>query len=169
MVEYAYDHENRLVRKSLDSDGDGTANSSTVFAYDGNQIALQFDKSGSGDAAASDLSHRYLWGQAVDQILADESVTDLATPGDVVWPLVDHLNTVRDLATYDSQTDATTVANHRTYDAYGRFTDETNAAVDCLFAFTGRAFDETLPSKTPNRWYDPAVGGGCAPAGPNRL
>ena len=159
VVEYSYDHQNRLVRKVLDSDGDGTANSSTVFGYDGGQMALQFDKSSTGNAAASDLSHRYLWGPAVDQILADEQVSSLETGGDLLWPLVDHLNTARDLATYDSQNDETTIANHRVFDAYGRLTDETNAAVDCLFAFTGRAFDEdTGLQNNLNRWYDSRVG-----------
>jgi hypothetical protein len=41
--------------------------SQTVFAYDGGQVALEFDKTGSGSIAAGDLSHRYLWGDAVDQ------------------------------------------------------------------------------------------------------
>ena len=176
VVEYAYDFENRLVRKVMDSNGDGDTDSSSVFIYDGfgsplppragetpgvraSQIVLQFDTSGTGDAAASDLSHRYLWGRAVDQLLADEEVTDLETEGDILWPLVDHLNTVRDLATYDSQHDETTVANHRVFDAYGRLSGETNAAVDCLFAFTGRMFDDdTGLQNNLNRWYDAAVG-----------
>ena len=159
VVQYMYDHQNRLIRKVLDSDGDGDTDASMVFVYDGNQIALQFDKSGTGDAVAADLSHRYLWGQAVDQILADEQVADLQTAGDVLWPLVDHLNTVRDLATYDSQQDETTIANHRVFDAYGKLTDETTPAVDCLFGFTGRAFDaDTGLQNNLNRWYDSAVG-----------
>jgi RHS repeat-associated protein len=159
VVAYAYDYQNRLVRKVLDSDGDGDTDASTVFVHDGNQIAAQFDKTGTGDAAAADLSHRYLWGQAVDQLLADEQVDDLQTPGDVLWPLADHLNTVRDLATYDAQTDATTIANHRTFAAYGALTAETNAAVDCLFAFTGRLYDaDTALQNNLNRWYDSAVG-----------
>jgi hypothetical protein len=37
-------------------------------------VVLEFDKSGSGDASDYDLSHRYLWGPAVDQLLADEQV-----------------------------------------------------------------------------------------------
>ena len=159
VVAYAYDYQNRLVRKVFDSDGDGTTDSSTVFAHDGNQTASQFDKSGSGDAAAADLAHRYLWGEAVDQLLADEKVSNLQTAGDVLWPLTNHLGSVRDLAEYDSQTDETTIANHRAFDAYGKLTSETNAAVDCLFAFTGRMLDEdTRLQNNLNRWYDAAVG-----------
>jgi YD repeat-containing protein len=87
------------------------------FTYDGNQIALQFDKTGSGSLTPSHLSHRYLWGASVDQILADEALSplppgegqgeggqsngyDLDSPGSVLWTLTGHLNTVRDLAVY---------------------------------------------------------------------
>ena len=69
------------------------------------QIVLHFEADGQGD---SQLAHRYLWGPAVDQILADEQVTDPTARGNVVWPLTDHLNTVRDLAAYDAETDTTT-------------------------------------------------------------
>jgi len=176
IVEYTYDFGNRWVRKVLDTNGDGNPEGSTIFVYDGtessprplageglgvraSQIALQFDKTGSGDADTGDLSHRYLWGPAVDQILADEQVDSLTTPGNVLWPLSDHLGTVRDLAQYDAQTDTTTIANHRTYDAFGRLTSETAPTVDHLFAFTGRPFDEdTGLQNNLNRWYDPSVG-----------
>jgi RHS repeat-associated protein len=90
---------------------------------------------------------------------------DLETPGNVVWPLADNLGTIRDLAEYDAQSGATSVVNHRVYDAYGNLKSETNpqtnqpAAVDCLFAFTGRMFDKnTGLQNNLNRWYDPKVG-----------
>lgn len=35
VVEYAYDFGNRWVRKVLDSDGNGTPNTSTIFVHDG--------------------------------------------------------------------------------------------------------------------------------------
>jgi RHS repeat-associated protein len=96
---------------------------------------------------------------AVDQLLADEHVDSLGTAGDVVWPLTDNLNTVRDLATYDSGADTTTIANHRVFDAYGNLKSQTNAAVDCLFGYTGRQFDQdTGLQNNLNRWYDAKVG-----------
>ncbi|MHB9004737.1 MAG: RHS repeat domain-containing protein, partial [Coriobacteriia bacterium] len=81
VVEYAYDYANRLVKRTLDPDGDGgtAAIHQTAFVYDGDQILLQFEKTGPGDLAAGDLKHRYLWGPAVDQILADETVGSLQT------------------------------------------------------------------------------------------
>ncbi len=159
IVAYFYDVENRLVGENLDSNGDGAVDHQTRYAYDGRQIVAQFDKDGTGGVTAANLSHRYVWGPAVDQLLADEQVTSTQTAGNVVWPLADNLGTVRDLATRDPQTGATSVANHRVYDSFGNLKSETNAAVDCLFGFTGRPLDENtgLQNNT-NRWYDPKLG-----------
>jgi hypothetical protein len=73
-VEQTYDVFNQWIGRSFDDDGPGGDDPvETYFAYEAGQIVLQFD----GDSA-SDLSHRYLWGPAVDQILADESVCQRA-------------------------------------------------------------------------------------------
>jgi len=94
----------------------------------------------------------------VDQILAEEAVNGGADET-VQWTLTDHLNTVRDIAKYDSQTGVTTVVNHLVYDAFGRVTSETNPAVDSLFLFTARPFDQdTGLQNNLNRWYDASVG-----------
>ena len=93
-VAYTYDAFDRLVGKQVDADGDGAVDRQEKYVYSGNQIGLQFEKDGSGDLTAADLAHRYLWGPAVDQLLADEQLSplaeggfDLATAGSVVWPL----------------------------------------------------------------------------------
>ena len=81
----------------------------------------------------SDLSHRYLWNsQAVDQLFAGEKVTSLGTAGTMLWALTDHENSARDLITYNSNSDVTTVANHRVFDSYGNLESETDSAVDRL-------------------------------------
>ena len=155
-VTYQYDASNRWIGETITAGGTVTQ---TRFAYDGDQIILQFDKSGPGNVTAANLSHRYLWGPAVDQLLADEQVTSPQTPGNVVWPLTDDLGTVRDLAVYNAQTGVTSVANHRVYDSFGNLVSQTNAAVDCLFGFTGLPFDKTSGTNvTPTRRYDPATG-----------
>ncbi|GIX02455.1 MAG: hypothetical protein KatS3mg112_1392 [Thermogutta sp.] len=82
----------------------------------------------------SHLRQRYLWGPAVDQILAEENV-DNGTDETVQWTLTDHLNTVRDIAKYDSGSDMTTVVNHLIYDAFGRVTSESNPAIENVFLF----------------------------------
>jgi RHS repeat-associated protein len=86
-------------------------------------------------------------------------VTSLSSAGNAIWPLTDHLNTVRDLADRDESTGAVSIANHRTYDSFGRLVSETNAAVDEVFGFTARFFDEASGLQNNwNRWYDAAAG-----------
>jgi len=137
----------------VDSDGNGTIDDTYHWVYDGNEAVLQFD-----DISAAALSHRYLWGPAVDQLLADETVDDGGTE-DVLWPLGDWQGSVRHLASYNAGTDTTTIENEKFYDAYGNVTSETNSAVDTIFGYTGRMFDDdTDLQNNLNRWYDPGVG-----------
>ncbi len=133
-VDYLYDTENLWIGRDVDLDADGQIDTRTRFAYDGNQIVLQFDRAlapsdDSADPLTQDhLSHRYLWNPAaVDQLMADEQVTNPAVAADILWPLADHLGTIRDLAVYDPATDTTTVVNHRTFDAYGNLQSQTSA------------------------------------------
>jgi hypothetical protein len=61
------------IGENIDSNGDGQIDHEIRFAYDGNQIVLEFEKDGSGTLDASNLSHRYTWlPNAVDQLMADE-------------------------------------------------------------------------------------------------
>ena len=133
----------------MDGDQGSTAIEQTFFLYENGQINLQLDKTGEGDAAASDLSHRYLWGDQVDQLFADENAL-----GEVVWPLADHLNTARDLASYDAGTDTTTIENHRTFDSFGELTSETGTTT-IIVGFTGAVLDiYTDLYNRLHRWYD---------------
>jgi RHS repeat-associated protein len=85
--------------------------------------------------------------------------TSLTSAGNVLWPLADHLGTIRDIADRDESTGVTTVTNHRRYDSFGNLISETNAAVDELFGYTGRMFDESTGLQNNlNRWYDPKTG-----------
>ena len=139
-VDYLYDTENRWIGENID--GDGVIDHQTRFTYDGTQIVLQFDKDGEGALTNADLSHRYFWRpDIVDQLIADEQVTSLKEPGEVLWTLTDNQGTVRDLAVYDSDSDTTTIANHRVYSSFGELKSQTNAAVDCLFSFKGNSGD----------------------------
>ena len=147
-AEYVYDSQNRWIAKSIDADGAGPEDAtSTYFVYDGNQIVLQI-------GAEGQVTNRYLWGPAVDQILADEQVQFDGSSA-VLWTLTDHLNTVRDLAVLDADTGVTTIANHLVYDAFGRLTSQTDPTVMTLFGFTARPFDrDTGLQNNLNRWYD---------------
>jgi len=153
-VDQLYDPFNHLISISVDEDGPGgDPAADTFFSYLAGQIVVQFD----GDED-DDLSHRYLWNPAsIDHLLIDEAVSSLASEGDLLFPLGDHLNTNWDLAEYDGED--TTIANHRRYTTYGVVQSETNAAIDELFGYTGRSFIEaTGLQNNLNRWYDPTIG-----------
>jgi RHS repeat-associated protein len=119
--------------------------------------------------SSSSVTNRYLWGPGVDFLLADEQLAPPASPaspvaaGNTLWPLGDHLGTLRDLADFGGT--SFTITNHRVFDSFGRLTSETNASVDTHFAFTGKFFDDlgdtnlsTSLSHHWNRWYDPQLG-----------
>jgi RHS repeat-associated protein len=154
-IDLSYDAENRWTGETVTTFASGNPASVHVtdFAYDGQQIALQFDAdlpspvSGRGaggegvSLTAADLSHRYLWGPAVDQILADERVTQtggtLAT-SETLFPLTDNQGSVRGVAKLNASTGVTGVVDRIIYSSYGKVTNESNASEGCLFKFTAR-------------------------------
>jgi len=117
------------------------------------------------------LSHRYLYGPQVDQVLVDEVFTTgtLGQPvsDEVLWLLADHQGTIRDAA--DS---AGTLRKHVDYDSFGKITGEQfysesgtaiasnhAEAVDQLFYYTGQEWDSNTELYNYNaRWYDPGTG-----------
>jgi RHS repeat-associated protein len=145
-----------ICRRQLDADGSwGGGVTNTFYAgYDGISPTLELD-----GTTKDDVSHRYLWGAAVDQLLADEQVTSTSSDGNTLWPLADHLGTIRDIADYDGGTPAFAITNHRVYDSFGRLESETNSAVDLVFGFTGKFRDaDTGLNNYLNRWYDSRTG-----------
>ena len=100
IIDYLYDTENRWVGENI-LNGSGQVEHETRFAYDGDQIILQFheDCSGPTQMTNANLTHRYLWQpDAIDQLMADEQVTNPNAPGNVVFPLTDQEGTIHDLA-----------------------------------------------------------------------
>ncbi len=151
VVEYSYDYLNRRFEKTVDSDGNGTPDEYRYNIHRGSELALELTDAdgldGSGQSPA--LSQRYLYGSAVDEILAVEDAA-----GDVLWGLADHEGTIRDLV--DS---TVTRVEHRKYDSFGQITSPAPLTADFPFAFTGRPFDaDTGLYNYRARWYDPAVG-----------
>jgi RHS repeat-associated protein len=115
--DYAYDVYDQRIGKVTPA---GTER----FVYGQNQnIALEFDGSGS-------LTNRYLHGNSIDEVLADEA------NGSVGWALTDNLGSVRDVVD-----DTGTSQNHVVFDSFGNVTSETNPGFDTRFSFTGREFD----------------------------
>lgn len=142
-VEYAYDAYDRRIEKSVDSDGEGPAEAEVErFVYDGDHIALVFDGEGN-------QTHRYLHGDYVDQVLAEETAD-----GSVRWALADNQGTVRDVVDNNGS-----ILNHISYESFGNVTSETNPDVDFRFGYTGREFDEeTQQYYYRARYFDAIVG-----------
>ncbi len=173
-VTFGYDWLNRWI--STDVDYASADDTSEYFVYGG---ATLLDGVSPWDRAAVDsrdigqitlrlddtekITNRYLWGPAVDQILADEQVDWNAGAHDydidqILWPLTDHQGTVRDLAAVNEISGDTEIVNTYSYNAYGVLLTETDATVDHRFGFTAR------PNQTDaglvnclNRWYDPVI------------
>jgi RHS repeat-associated protein len=164
IYDYVYDLWGRRIAKLLDTDADSDYDEETHYLLDGER----YERGNAGDHivltfnANEDLTNRYLHGPAIDQILADEQIDDIlgtTVTGEVLWPLADKLGTIRDVAEFDSLAIITTVANHREYDVYGNINNETNPAVDNIFAFTGRELDETTGLQDYRaRAYDVLIG-----------
>lgn len=130
----------------MDDNGDGLFDRGERFVYDGWDLVLVYDESGS-------LENRYLYGPAVDQFFADEN-----SLGEVLWGLTDHQGTVRDLVEYDQPTNSTAVVNHVQYDSFGKITAQSDPAHEPLQAYTGREWDADAGLYYyRTRWYDPVL------------
>ena len=161
IVEYAYDYNNVLIRKMIDTDGDGAMDSKTLFLPENYQTAVQLDDSDLSDSTDPTVSHRYLWTpQNQDKLIVDEQVT--TSGSNVLWTLTDHLGTVRDII---QQTSTGIIQSaHIIYDAYGNVlsckdSNGTDIASPVIFGFTGKYFDaDTQLQNNVNRWYDATTG-----------
>jgi RHS repeat-associated protein len=166
-VSYTYDASNRLVGRTVTQYAGGNPDTADAqvqrYVYDGTNMVLQFDGTNSNNSlTADDLSHRYLWGPAVDQILADEQLYaatgggfNQTTPGNVVWALTDNQGTVRDLAQYDPSTQTTSIVDHVVYTAFG---NTSAPPTNFDFGYTGCYYDaDTGLQWNQNRWYNPSI------------
>ncbi len=147
VVEYTYDVFDRRIAKEVDTASPFDMADAAIERYvyddiqnglvslDGGNVVLDFvDPDGSGGQSIA-LSKRYLYGEVVDQILAQEDVSKTLGDADrTLWPLVDNLGTVRDLAKQDG-----TIAVHYKYDSFGNVTSGDTSKTRYLF--TGREFD----------------------------
>jgi RHS repeat-associated protein len=134
------------------------------FAYDGNQIVLQFEKDGSGAVTGAGLTHRYLWQpNAVDQLMADERThldSGSIVSDEVLWALTDRQGSVSDLAKRDTITGVTSVVDHIVRNSFGKVISESDPSQGSLIGWTGRPVDKaTGQQNNLNRWYDPIIAG----------
>ncbi len=146
-VAFTYDALDRRVRKAV-TQASGTTQ--TLYVSDGYDVILEFlDKDGAAGPNAPALDRRYLRGPMVDQLLAQEDAA-----GTVLWPLADHLMTVRDVVGSSGA-----VVDHVTYDTFGNVLAQSNPAASSRDLFTGREYDvETGYYYYRSRYYAPDQG-----------
>lgn len=144
-VKYAYDVFDRRISTTTTTSADGGEGGSTVYTttkeayvYDGDHVVLDFLSTATGSSPNNTLSleHRYLYGPAVDQVLAQENLgeSSLTAADRVDWLLTDNEGTVRDVID-----NAGGWVTHYTYDAYGnRLTGDTSVT---RYLYAGREFD----------------------------
>jgi RHS repeat-associated protein len=143
-VEYTYDLFNKRIGVTVDADGaGGGAAVDRWTVYDGDNAYADFDDGGS-------LETRYLYGTAIDQLLARVDVS----ADSIAWYLTDHLGSVRDIV---GTTGA--VLDHIEYDSFGNVLAESNPGAGDRFKYTGREWDDAVDLYFYRaRYYDPAIG-----------
>ena len=118
------------------------------YIYDGQEIVLVLNVSGQ-------VMQRNLYGPAVDQVLATETVTPGNSPqaaGPVNWYLTDNQGTVRDVVQFNGT--ATIEKDHLVYDSFGQITSQSSATDQPTFTSYGLWQDPTTAiDKTATRWY----------------
>jgi RHS repeat-associated protein len=165
VVAHTYDLFNRRISRAVDTTSpfdlaDAAIeryildDASGVASLDGGNVILDFvDPDGPEGTAELELARRYLYGPAVDQLLAQENIAEsLGSDDRVYWPLGDHLQTTRDLVEQSGS-----VAEHYQFDSYGQVTSGDTSLTRYLF--TAREFDEATGLQYNRaRWYDAVVG-----------
>ena len=156
VTSYTYDYHNRLtgvtvggtvvasytydaLGRRIGFDDNGTQ---TWTVYDGQNTYADFN-------SGATLQQRYLYGPAVDQILARTS-----SGGTSAWYLTDRLGSVRDIVNTSG-----TVIDHIVYNSFGNVLTESSPSNGDRFKFTGREYDATVTLYYDRaRFYNQAVG-----------
>ena len=152
-VAYTYDMFNNLIGRTVTTYGTGGTTTTQHYVFDGTNMVLAL---GSGDVPTD----RYLWGPAVDQVLADEQ-PGLAgalsgTSTGTLWALGDNQNSVRDVVEDDG-----TLEQHIAYSPFGQQVTVSTTVVPTVaafaFGYTGTYTDTVTGLQLHGaRWYDPA-------------
>jgi RHS repeat-associated protein len=139
-VSYTYD----ALGRRIDVNASGGSNTWTVFNGSGSDANPYADYTGSGS-----LSMRYLYGGAIDKILAR---TDASA--NTAWYMTDKLGSVTDVVNSSG-----TVIDNIVYGVFGNIVSESAPSSGDRFKYTGREYDATTGLYYYHaRYYDPATG-----------
>jgi RHS repeat-associated protein len=161
-IDYWYDAFDRLLGRLVTPYSGGNPSTSGVtitrFVYDSPSAG-----SGQGDAVMAftgnqSLTDRYLWGPAVDQILADERFSPSgsnqmpSSAGTTYWALGDNEWSVRDWIANGSLVD------HVVYGAFGTIYSQSSTTVTFAFMHNGTFADSATGLEWHQaRWYNPGI------------
>ncbi len=162
---FSYDDRNRMM-SAVEKNSGGTTLEQVTYTYDaldhrigvdtnGTQMWTVYDGQGpdanpyADFSASGTLLTRYVYGPAVDEILARTS-----SGGTTAWYLTDRLGSIRDIV-------STTGAelDHIVYDSYGDILSESSGGNGDRFKFTGMEWDAAIGQYYDHaRWYGAGVG-----------
>ena len=158
-ITYTYDMFNNLIGRTVTTYDTGGETSATTqrYVFDGTNMVLAFDGSGN-------LTDRYLWGPAVDQVLADENYRR-RKPGEARIRLPtrghDALGVGRQSEhRRDVVNDSGTLEQHIAYSPFGQQVTVPStvspSVADFVFGYTGTYTDPVTGLQLHGvRWYDP--------------
>jgi RHS repeat-associated protein len=149
-VENFYDAFDRRVGKKLSRAGQTDRHER--YVYDASDMVLAFEGTSAGLSNA-DLKHRYLWGEAVDQLLADENLE----LGLCYFPQADLQGSIVGSGGYAPAANQFGGYNGVDYDPFGNAVGQIYS--DTRFRYTGQEWDADAGLYYYNaRWYDPHTG-----------
>src|SRR5204862_7613960 len=107
---------------------------------------------GTGSVPESNLSHRYVWGEVVDQLFADEQVTSLSSAGSTYWMMTDGQGSITDVLDSNGK-----LRIHRIFDAYGNVVDERHYNTSGSLVWSGIGYINE-PFGWTGKWRDSFTG-----------
>ena len=163
VMDYLYDYLNLLIERTVADAATSALQSSDFNIYSNGQVVLEYDTTSSVDVVKS----INLWGANIDELVAVEQMAQSVNDNNVIlWTYGDHLNSIRDVLTYDSISQTAAVVNHLIYNAFGVLVSSTDGSANPVsispllkYRYTGKFFDDSTGLQNNiNRWYDNTTG-----------
>ena len=152
-IQYTYDFAGRLICTATQSVGGG-AFTYSYDVYDGQDLYLQVSDTAGLAASPSSaaITERYLYGPAVDQVLATDNCA-----GKVLWGLADYEGTIRDVLTASGSEAGG--GGHVEFNSFGKPINSTVPLPGFPFGLYGMPYNAaTGLYQTETVAYDPLTG-----------
>src|SRR5262245_33959199 len=151
-VEFKYGPYSERLEKKVDSNGDGSFDTTLRFAYDAWKVGATRSFVGNENwdvwadlDGSNNLDTRYLRGDAIDEVFSRT-----ISGGTPYWYLTDRLGSIREILD-----NSAVVKDALTYDGFGGISAETDSAFRGRYAWTGREIDAEINLQFNHaRFYD---------------